>query len=181
MKFRGPKAHPNRGEKPAARPASGRLGRGRDADYPAPPARTRAGAPDAHGSYLGYLAANRSFGHGCRTSTGGSLAPSRSRKRVHVHRHFWLRRRIWRNHRRSTESKNHRGARTPACATSAISGSRRSHGSFVGRWLGNPRQSCQYAGGKMGVAKTIRFPIHAFRVSASYLVGSQWKSPFVYK
>src|ERR1039458_966267 len=37
-----------------------------------------------------------------RSSDGGSLAPSRSRKRAHVHRHFWLRRRIWRNHRRST-------------------------------------------------------------------------------
>ena len=36
-------------------------------------------------------------------------------------------------------------------------------------------------GGRMGVARTIGFPIHAFRVSASCLVGSQWKSPFVYR
>src|ERR1035441_7816917 len=86
--------------------ASWGTGRGRDAGYPAPPAQTRAGALNAHGSYLGYRAANRSFGHGCRTSTGGSLAPSRSRKRVHVHRLFWLRRRIWRNHKRSTSLRN---------------------------------------------------------------------------
>src|ERR1035437_204063 len=81
-------------------------GRGRDAGYPAPPAQIRAGAPNAHGSYLGYLAANRSFGHGGRTSTGGINTPSRSRKRVHVHRCFWLRRRIWRNHNRSTSLRN---------------------------------------------------------------------------
>src|ERR1035441_4675251 len=63
---------PLAGLRPAVRAALG-WGRGRDAGYPAPPAQTRAGAPNAHGSYLGYLAANRSFGHGCRTSTGGSL------------------------------------------------------------------------------------------------------------
>ena len=36
-------------------------GRGRDAGYPAPPAQTRAGATNAHGSCLGCLAANRSL------------------------------------------------------------------------------------------------------------------------
>ena len=35
-------------------------GRGRDADRSAPPAQTRAGATNAHGSYLGYLASKRS-------------------------------------------------------------------------------------------------------------------------
>ena len=34
---------------------SARLGRGRDAGYPAPPAQIRASAPNAHGSYLGCL------------------------------------------------------------------------------------------------------------------------------
>jgi hypothetical protein len=60
-------------------------GRGRDAGYPAPPAQTRAGATRAHGSYLGCLAANRAGGQGFRISTGGSTAPSRSRKRSRVH------------------------------------------------------------------------------------------------
>jgi|SRR5438876_4599014 len=36
------------------------FGRGRDADRSAPPAQTRAGATNAHGSYLGYLASKRS-------------------------------------------------------------------------------------------------------------------------
>src|SRR5260221_12068312 len=31
------------------------VGRGRDASYPTPPAQTRAGAINAHGSYLGYV------------------------------------------------------------------------------------------------------------------------------
>src|ERR1700678_3411049 len=34
-------------------PCGSPAGRGRDAGYPTPPARIRAGAPDAHGSYLG--------------------------------------------------------------------------------------------------------------------------------
>src|ERR1700682_4784841 len=50
-------------------------GRGRDASYPAPPAQIRASVAHAHGSYLGCLAANRSFGQGWRISTGGGTAP----------------------------------------------------------------------------------------------------------
>src|ERR1035441_9060787 len=39
---------------------------------------------------------------------------------------------------------------------------------------------CPAAGGcRMALARTIRFPIHVFGVSASCLVESQWKSPFV--
>jgi hypothetical protein len=38
--------------------------RGRDAGYPAPPAQIRTGPIKASGSYLGCLAANRTFGHG---------------------------------------------------------------------------------------------------------------------
>src|ERR1039458_8841923 len=52
-------------------PALGRLGRGRDAGYPAPPAQTRAGAPNAHGSYLGYLAANAHSATGVEPRPGG--------------------------------------------------------------------------------------------------------------
>jgi len=37
-------------------------GRGRDSGYPLPPAQTRAGAIDAHGSYLGCVAAKRTLG-----------------------------------------------------------------------------------------------------------------------
>ena len=37
----------------APKPAGSRLGRGRDNGYPLPPAQTRAGATNAHGSYLG--------------------------------------------------------------------------------------------------------------------------------
>ena len=59
-------------------------GRGRDADRSAPPAQTRAGAFNAHGSYLGYLAAKRSVGYGCRMQTSGSRPPSRARKRSQV-------------------------------------------------------------------------------------------------
>ena len=43
------------------------------------------------------------------------------------------------------------------------------------------RRSRLFSGGKMGVARTIRFPIHVYRISASCLIGSQWKSPFVYR
>src|SRR5262249_22622605 len=39
-------------------------GRGRDTDCSAPPAQTRAGAFNAHGSYLGCLASKRTFGYG---------------------------------------------------------------------------------------------------------------------
>ena len=60
------------------------FGRGRDADRSAPPAQTRAGAFNAHGSYLGYLAAKRSVGYGCRMQTSGSRPPSRARKRSQV-------------------------------------------------------------------------------------------------
>src|SRR6266478_1793906 len=70
------------------------IGRGRDADCSAPPAQTRAGAFNAHGSYLGCLASKRADGYGCRMQTSGSRAPSRSRKRSQVHRLRWLRRRI---------------------------------------------------------------------------------------
>ena len=38
------------------------LGRGRDSGCPLPPAQTRAGAIDAHGSYLGCVAAKRTLG-----------------------------------------------------------------------------------------------------------------------
>src|ERR1700731_2825028 len=48
------------------------FGRGRDADCSAPPAQTRAGAFNAHGSYLGYLASKRSVGYGWRIQTSGS-------------------------------------------------------------------------------------------------------------
>ena len=37
-------------------------GRGRDSGCPLPPAQTRAGAIDAHGSYLGCIAAKRTLG-----------------------------------------------------------------------------------------------------------------------
>ena len=37
-------------------------GRGRDASYRAPPAQIRTGATNAYGSYLGYLASNRTSG-----------------------------------------------------------------------------------------------------------------------
>jgi hypothetical protein len=39
-----------------------RGGRGRDNGCPLPPAQTRAGAIDAHGSYLGWVAAKRTLG-----------------------------------------------------------------------------------------------------------------------
>src|SRR5260221_4187188 len=45
------------------------VGRGRDASYPTPPAQTRAGAINAHGSYLGYVwrqSAPYGTGAGCR-------------------------------------------------------------------------------------------------------------------
>jgi hypothetical protein len=38
------------------------VGRGRDDDYSSPPARTRASATNAHGSYLGYFASKRTLG-----------------------------------------------------------------------------------------------------------------------
>jgi hypothetical protein len=61
-------------------------GRGRDAGYPAPPAQIRACATNAHGSYLGYLARNRSIGLGCRILGSGRYRSMRVAKRSHVHR-----------------------------------------------------------------------------------------------
>lgn len=85
---------------------SSTCGRGRDSSYPLPPAQTRAGAIDAHGSYLGCLASKRSVGYGWRTQTSGSRPPSRARKRSQVQRFRWLRRRIWRSQRRRTFVRN---------------------------------------------------------------------------
>ena len=62
------------------------FGRGRDSGCPLPPAQSRAGAFNAHGSYLGCLASKRLVGYGWRVQTSGSSPPSRSRKRSHVQR-----------------------------------------------------------------------------------------------
>ena len=44
--------------------SSARLGRGRDGRYRPPPAQIRASAPNAHGSYLGWVDAKRTSGYG---------------------------------------------------------------------------------------------------------------------
>jgi len=61
-------------------------GRGRDAGCPAPPARIRASAPNAHGSYLGCFHAKRASGYGCRISTSGRRHPRRSQNWFQVQR-----------------------------------------------------------------------------------------------
>ena len=52
--------------------------RGRDAGYPAPPARIRTGGFPASGSYRGCLTANRTAGNGCRIVTDG-IQPTQRR------------------------------------------------------------------------------------------------------
>ena len=63
-----------------------RFGRGRDADCSTPPAQTRAGAANAHGSYLGCLASKRQSGYGCRMGLPGAGLRGFPRKRSHVQR-----------------------------------------------------------------------------------------------
>ena len=66
--------------------------RGRDAGCPAPPAQIRTGGFPAYGSYLGYLTAKRSRGHGWRILGLGSQSAASFSIRRHVEPSFSLRR-----------------------------------------------------------------------------------------
>jgi hypothetical protein len=76
--------------------------RGRNPHCWKPPAQIPAGAIHAPGSHLGYLAAKRTPGQGCRTRGNGNHASAMRAIRSHRVRSFWLRYRSVRRHRFTT-------------------------------------------------------------------------------
>src|ERR1700735_264264 len=68
-------------------------GRGRDRPYGRPPAQIPACGTTALGSYLGCVAAKRSWGYGCLMRARGSHRAAIRFIRFQVIRVFWLRRR----------------------------------------------------------------------------------------
>jgi hypothetical protein len=76
--------------------------RGRDDDFPPPPAQIRTSSITAYGSYLGCMASKRTFGCGCRILALGIHRPTNDRNRSQVIRSRWLRRRRARYQRQIT-------------------------------------------------------------------------------